>query len=99
MALETELGVIEPGRHSDQLREMQDRHLVALAGRRLEFLLPGIKGEVAEGAGRHHCVRSRVERLLDRLDELAERQLLPGLDDREAAALDLRRVVDRLASA
>ena len=38
-------------------------------------------------------------RLLDRLDQLAERRVLARLDDREAAALDLRRVVDRLAAA
>src|SRR5207302_10134358 len=38
-------------------------------------------------------------RLLDRLDQLAERRLLARLDDREAATLDLGRIVDRLAAA
>src|SRR6266498_3414571 len=37
--------------------------------------------------------------LLDRLDQLAERRLLARLDDREPAAFDLRRVVDRLSPA
>src|SRR5438034_951301 len=40
-----------------------------------------------------------LPRLLDRLDQLAERRLLARGDDRETAALDLRRVVDRLAAA
>src|SRR5205085_1557072 len=55
--------------------------------------------EMAKRARRHHRVRPRLGGLLDRLDQLAERGLLAGLDDREAAALDLCRVVDRLAAA
>src|SRR5207248_1891948 len=51
------------------------------------------------GHGVDHRVRAGFDRLLDRLDELAERRLLARLDDREAAALELRRVVDRLATA
>src|SRR5947209_19027826 len=43
--------------------------------------------------------RPRLHRLLDGLDQLAHRRLLTRLDDREAAALDLRRIVDRLAAA
>src|SRR5438552_18445160 len=54
---------------------------------------------MAERTRRHQRVGARLERLLDRLDELAHRGLLARLDDREAAALDLRRVVDRLATA
>src|SRR5438045_9728427 len=54
---------------------------------------------MAERTRRHHHVGARLERLLDRLDELAHRGLLARLDDREAAALDLRRVVDGLAAA
>ena len=79
--------------------EVQDRHLEVLAGRRLQLRLPRVEREVAERARRHHRVGARLDRLLDRLDQLAERRLLAGLDDREAAALDLRRVVDRLAAA
>ena len=54
---------------------------------------------MAERARRDHRVGAGLLRLLDRLDQLAERGLLARLDDREAAALDLRRVVDRLAAA
>jgi len=54
---------------------------------------------MAERAWRHHRVGAGFERLLDRLDQLAESQLLSGLDDREPAALDLRGIVDRLAAA
>ena len=69
------------------------------AGRRLQLRLPGVEREVAERARRHDRVGAGLHRLLDRLDQLAERRLLARLDDREAAALDLRRVVDRLAAA
>src|SRR6185503_14020351 len=99
VALEHELRLVEPGSHADQLGEVQDRHLVRLAGRGLELLLPGIQREMAERARRDHRVGAGFERLLDQLDELAECQLLTGLDDRETAALDLGRVVDRLAAA
>src|SRR5688572_31739637 len=78
---------------------MQDRHLEVLARLLLQLRLPGVEREVAERAGRHDRVRAGLLRLLDRLDQLAERRLLARLDDGEAAALDLRRVVDRLASA
>ena len=54
---------------------------------------------MAEGAWRHDCVGAGLLRLLDGLDQLTERRVLARLDDREAAALDLRRVVDRLAAA
>src|SRR5919201_3433669 len=54
---------------------------------------------MTERARRHHRVGPGLDRLLDRLDELAERGLLARLDDREAAALDLRWIVDRLAAA
>src|SRR6476469_7091581 len=54
---------------------------------------------VAQRARRDHHVGAGLQRLLDGLDQLAERRLLTSLDDREAAALDLRRVVDRLAAA
>src|SRR6266536_3811465 len=54
---------------------------------------------MAERARGHDHIRTGLERLLDRLDQLAERRLLAGLDDREPAALDLRRIVDRLAAA
>ena len=64
-----------------------------------ELRLPRVEREVAERARRHHRVGAGLHRLLDRLDQLAERGLLARLDDREAAALDLRRVVDRLAAA
>src|SRR5207248_6892546 len=66
---------------------------------RFELLLPRVEGEVAERARRHHHVGPRLHRLLDGLDQLAHRRLLARQDDREAAALDLRRVVDRLATA
>ncbi len=64
-----------------------------------QLRLPRIEREMAERAGRHDRVGARLHRLLDRLDELAERGLLARLDDREPAALELRRVVDRLAAA
>src|SRR6185503_1918427 len=99
VALELELGVVEARRDADQLGEVQDWHLVRLAGLRLELLLPGVQREVAERARRHHYVGPRLERLLDRLDQLAESELLTGLDDRKPAALDLGRVVDRLTAA
>src|SRR5437773_7644656 len=76
---------------------MEDRHAEAPSGRLLELRLPGVEGEVAERARRHDRVRAGLVRLLDRLDQLAERRLLARLDDRKAAALDLGRVVDRLA--
>ena len=97
--LKLQLGLLEARRDADQLREVEDRHLEPLAGLRLELLLPRVEREVAERARRDHRVGAGLDRLLDRLDQLAERHLLTGLDDREAAALDLRRVVDRLAAA
>src|SRR5204863_5156279 len=80
-------------------REMEDRRREVLAGGRLQLRLPRIERQVAERAGRHECVGPGLLRLLDRLDQLAERRLLARGDDRETAALDLRRVVDRLAAA
>src|SRR5262249_52561458 len=97
--LELQLGLLEPGRDADQLRQMQDRHLEVLAGRLLQLRLPRVEREMAERARRHHRVGASLHGLLDRLDQLAERGLLARLDDREAAALDLGRVVDRLAAA
>jgi hypothetical protein len=97
--LELELGLLEPGGHADQLREVQDRHRVVLPGRLAQLRLPRVEREVAQRAGRDDRVRARFRRLLDRLDQLAERDLLTGLDDRKAAALDLGRVVDRLPAA
>src|SRR5947209_15710520 len=78
---------------------MEDRHLEVAAGCLLQLRLPGVEREMAERAGRDHRVGAGLVGLLDRLDELAERRLLARLDAREAAALDLRRVVDRLAAA
>src|ERR687898_2757736 len=54
---------------------------------------------MAERARRHDRVGPTLDRLLDRLHELPERGVLARLDDREAAALDLRRIVDDLAAA
>src|SRR4051795_11137630 len=78
---------------------MEDRHLEVTSGRLLQLRLPGVEGQVAERARGDDRVRARLVRLLDRLDQLAESGLLARLDDREAAALDLRRVVDGLAAA
>src|SRR5205823_6354208 len=97
--LELQLRLLETGRHTDQLREVEDRHLEVPPGLRVQLRLPRVEGQVAKGAWRHHRVRAGLGRLLDRLEELAERRLLARLDDREAAALDLGRVVDRLAAA
>src|ERR687888_832331 len=54
---------------------------------------------MAERTRRHHRVRARVGRLLKGLQELTERDVLTRGDDRKAAALDLGRIVDRLAAA
>src|SRR6266536_948567 len=97
MALELQLRLLEPSRHADQLREVEDGHLERLAGRGFQLGLPRVEGQVAERAGCDHRVRAGLLRLLDRLDELAERHVLARLDDREPAALDLGRVVDWLA--
>src|SRR5215211_466900 len=99
VALELQFRFLESRSDSDQLGEMEDWHLVALARGCLELLLPGVEREVAERAGRHHHVGPGLDRLLDRLDQLAERNLFAGLNDREAAALDLRGVIDWLPSA
>ena len=97
--LELQLGLLEPGGDTDELREVEDRHLEVLARRRLQLRLPRVEREVAERARRHDHVGAGFLGLLDRLDQLAECRLLARLDDREAAALDLRRIVDRLAAA
>src|SRR5438874_11403678 len=78
---------------------MEDRHREVATGRLPQLRLPGVEREVAERARRDDRVGARLGGLLDRLDQLAERHLLARLDDREAAALDLRRIVDRLAAA
>ena len=49
---------------------------------------------MAQGARRDHRVGSRLPRLLDRLDQLGEGDVLACLDDREATALDLPGKVD-----
>ena len=43
MALELELGIRQAGGHSDQLRQVQDRHLEVLAGPLAELRLPRVK--------------------------------------------------------
>src|SRR4029453_8140756 len=99
MAAELELGVLEARCDADQLREVENRHL-ELAPRLLaELRLPGVEREMAQGAWSHDGVRASLGGLLDRLDQLRERDVLARLDDREAAALDLRRIVDRLPAA
>src|SRR5262249_12370235 len=97
--LELQLRLLEPGRDADELREVEDRHPEVLAGRRSQLRLPRVERQVTQRTRRHHRVRSGLRRLLDRLDQLAERRLLARLDDREPAALDLRWIVDRLAAA
>src|SRR6266511_4490620 len=99
MPLELELGLLEAGGDAHQLREVKDRHPEVLAGCRLQLRLPSVERQVAERARSDHCVRPGILRLLDRLDQLAERRLLTRLDDRESAALDLRGIVNRLAAA
>src|SRR5687768_15863214 len=99
VALELQLRVGQAGGDADQLREVQDRHLEVSARLLLQLRLPRVQREMTERARRHHRVGAGLLRLLDRLDQLLERGLLAGLDDREAAALDLRGVVDRLAAA
>src|SRR6266542_1609514 len=97
--LELQLRLLEPRGDPDELREVEDRHPEVPARRLPQLRLPRVEREVAERARRHHRVRAGLHRLLDRLDQLAERGLLACLDDREAAALDLGRIVDRLAAA
>src|SRR5690349_647013 len=99
VALELQLRLLQPGGDADQLREVQDRHLEVLPSRGLQLRLPRVQREVAERARSHERIGAGLLRLLDRLDELAERRFLTRLDDREAAAFDLRGVVDRLAAA
>src|SRR6185437_13637370 len=99
VALELQLRLLQPGRDADQLRQVEDRHLEVLAGRLLQLRLPGVERQVAERARRDDRIGPGLLRLLDRLDQLAERRVLARLDDREPAALDLRRIVDRLAAA
>src|SRR5581483_1480062 len=99
VTLELQLRVLEAGRDADELREMEHGEPERPPRRRLELLLPCVEREMAERARRHHHVRTRLERLLDWLDELAHRRVLSCLDDREPATLDLRRIVDRLAAA
>ena len=62
---------LEAGCDADKLREMEDRHLKVLAGRRLQLRLPRVERKVTERAGRHDHIRPRLLRLLDRLDQLA----------------------------
>src|SRR5262249_18455568 len=85
--LELQLRLLEPGRDADELREVEDRHTEVLARRRAELRLPRIEREVAQRARRHHRIGTGLGRLLDGLDQLAERRLLARLDDREPAAL------------
>src|SRR3954462_12686954 len=97
--LELELVVGEPCGGPDELGEVEDRHAQLHGGLPGGLALPGVEREVAERARRHHRVRPRLLGLRQRLDQLAQRHLLAGEDDREPAALDLRRVVHRLGSA
>src|SRR5262249_38550673 len=52
VALELQLGLVQPGRDSDQLREVDDRHAERAAGRLLELRLPRVERQVAERTGR-----------------------------------------------
>src|SRR4051812_26186145 len=97
--LELELGVLESRGDPDQLRQVQDRHLEAAAGRGLELRLPRVERQVVERARRDDRVGPALHRLLDRLDQAAHRGLLPPPEYRDPAAFDLRRVVDRLPAA
>src|SRR2546423_8739064 len=97
--LELQLVLLEPRRDADELRQMEDRQREVASGRLAQLRLPRAEREVAERARRDHRVGARLDRLLDRLDQLADRDLLARLDDREAAAPPLRRVGDRLAAA
>src|SRR6266508_668081 len=97
--LQLQLRLLEPRGDPAERREVEDRHPEVPARRLPQLRLPRVEREVAERARRHHRVRAGLHRLLDRLDQLAERGLLARLDDREAAALDLGGIVDRLAAA
>ena len=97
--LELQLVVDEPGRRTDQLGEVEDRHPEVDVGLAGGLALPGVERQVAERARRHHRVRAGLLGLGQRLDQLAQGDLLAREHDREAAALDLRRVVDRLGAA
>src|SRR5882762_4534476 len=99
MPLELQLRLLEADGDADELREVEDRHLEVAAGRLFELRLPGVEREVAERGRRDDRVGTRLVRLLDQLDQVAQRRLLARLDDRGAAALDHRRIVDRLAAA
>src|SRR5205807_4368688 len=99
VALELQLRLLEPGRDPDELRKVENRQVERPPRRGLELLLPGVERKMAKRARRDHHVGAGLERLLDRLDELAQCRLFACLDDREAAAFDLRGVVDRLTAA
>jgi hypothetical protein len=96
--LKRELRLLEPGRDADQLREVEDRHRKSLpvspsASTARRRATGGRAGTASRSRPRRPPSPARSA------DQLAERRLLARLDDREAAALDLRRVVDRLAAA
>ena len=48
VALELEVGAVEPGGDADQLREVEDRHLEVLARLLAELELPGVEREMAQ---------------------------------------------------
>src|SRR3954454_6768298 len=99
VALELQLVLGDPGGGAEELREVQDRELELAPGLALGLPLPRVEREVAERARRDHHVGAGVDRLLEREDRLAEGDLLAREDDREAAALHLRGIVDRLGTA
>src|SRR5262249_45226350 len=80
VALELQLVVSQAGGDPEQLRQVEDRHLERTSGRLLQLQLPGVEGQVAERARRHHRVRAGVGCLLDRLQQLSEGYLLARLD-------------------
>ena len=99
MALELELRLLEPGGDTDELRQVENRHGEVLAGRGFQLRLPRVEREMTERTRCDDRVGTGLLCLFDRLDQLAERSLLTRLDDREATALDLGRVIDRRSAA
>ena len=99
MTLELKLVIGEAGSGADQLRQVKDRHVELDVGLLRGLTLPRVQGEMAKRTRGHHRVGPGGLGLGKWLDQLTQGDLLACEHDREAAALDLGRVVDRYRAA